>query len=431
MSFEDTFCPSPWFHMRITSSGKYEYCRWARQSKNPNVATANIADCSVTEYFQHSLAPLRQDLLNGTPLDSCSKCYTMEAHGKVSGRERQLLKTGVQPVFFFKSLASSPWAPAFDYSNTHNGHTLEHVQDWQIDLGNFCNSACVFCSPISSSKLATEFKKLEIISDVPAPSWTNNPDLVDKLCDDILASKKLQYLHFIGGETIVTPAFRQILTNLVASGRAKEIIIGFTTNLTVWDREIIELLEQFGQINVGVSIETFTPLNDYVRWPSNIDEIKQTLTRWRELCQRNRWLIQLRITPTCLTIHELTTVLDYAWEHQVPIESCDFLTEPEYLKINVLPLAYRMPIVDNLKAWINKCNVQSSRRIVNSRHTEMLHEFLIQEAIGYVRYLEEASDNSAELSNLTEFLKLLEQSRKNSILDHIPQYEKLFRASGY
>lgn len=238
-------------------------------------------------------------------------------------------------------------------------------------------------------------------------------------------------MHFIGGETIITPAFNQILTNIVNSGRAGEITVGFTTNLTVWDQEVIKLLENFKQVNVGVSIESFTPLNDYVRWPSNISEVKQTLTRWQELCQNNRWLVQLRITPTCLTMHEITTVLDYSWEHQIPIESCDFLTEPEFFKINVLPVAYREPIIKSLQTWLDKRNGQLSSRIVNSRHTETLHEFLLQEATGYIQYLKEASDNSSELPNLVEFLKLLEKSRNNSVLDYIPQYEKLFRDSGY
>ena len=50
----------------------------------------------------------------------------------------------------------------FDYSQTNQGHTLRTVTDWQIDLGNYCNGRCVFCSPSSSSSLATEFKKIEI-----------------------------------------------------------------------------------------------------------------------------------------------------------------------------------------------------------------------------------------------------------------------------
>lgn len=431
MDFEKTFCPSPWFHMRITSSGKYGYCRWSKSSHSTNIASASIRDCSVTEYFQDLLSPIRQELLNGAQLDACSRCHNMESHGKVSGRERQLLKVSVQTERFSKRLASSPWIPIFDYSNSHSGHTLEHVQDWQIDLGNFCNSACVFCSPKSSSKLATEFKKLGIVSDVPEPAWTNDVELVDNLCASLLASKRLQYLHFIGGETIITPAFRRILNNIVDSGRSKEITIGFTTNLTVWDSEIGNLLEQFKQVNVGVSVETFSSVNNYVRWPSDIVEIKQTLSRWQELCQRNGWLIQIRITPTCLSIHEITTILDYAWQHQIPIESCDFLTEPEFLKINVLPAAYREPIIKNLQAWVDEHNVQSSSRVVNSRHTDTLHEFLLQEANGYIRYLKESTDNSSELPNLVEFLKLLEQSRNNSIINYIPQYEKLFRDSGY
>ena len=51
--------------------------------------------------------------------------------------------------------------------------------------------------------------------------------------------------------------------------------------------------------------------------------------------------MQLRITPTCLSVHELHTVYDYAWQNMIAVESCNFLYRPEYLRIGVLPEAQR------------------------------------------------------------------------------------------
>ena len=110
MTFKDSFCPSPWFHMRINNTGHYEYCRWA-SIKTVGSSTPNICDTTPAEFFHQNLIPIRQQLLNGERPTGCAECYQMEEHGKISGRQKQLLKIGVQLPHFEKMLASSSWLP--------------------------------------------------------------------------------------------------------------------------------------------------------------------------------------------------------------------------------------------------------------------------------------------------------------------------------
>ena len=105
MAFESSFCPSPWFHMRINNVGDYEYCRWANfEHRDTNI---NIQDCTPTQYFQQHMSSIRQQMLNGDVVPGCQECAQMEQHGKISGRQRQLLKIGVRTEQFDKTLASS------------------------------------------------------------------------------------------------------------------------------------------------------------------------------------------------------------------------------------------------------------------------------------------------------------------------------------
>jgi sulfatase maturation enzyme AslB (radical SAM superfamily) len=148
-------------------------------------------------------------------------------------------------------------------------------QDWQIDLGNFCNSACIFCGPNNSSRLAAEYKKLGLITKLPKKNWADNPEMLERFIEILDGTKNIAYLHFLGGETIITPAFKKILKKLIERGLNKTASIGLTTNLTVWEPEIIELLTQFKEINLGMSIECLHhEINDYLRWPSKINECK-------------------------------------------------------------------------------------------------------------------------------------------------------------
>lgn len=419
--------------MRITNSGTYEPCRWM----NKNVKTRvnfdrNIKTLSPLKYFQANMAKLRTELLQGHVPDMCSDCHVMEAHGKPSGRQRQLLKVGVLGEHFEKSLASSPMRTTFDHSNQNQGVTDRTVTDWQIDLGNYCNGACVFCGPESSSTLATEFYQLGLIDTMPPRSWCDDPDLLDQFIADLTASPDLQYLHFLGGETVITPGFQKILSALIAADLSQQITIGFTTNLTVWSDTVVELLTQFQQVNLGMSVETLTAVNDYVRYPSRQARTQQLLDQWRDLAERHAWLIQLRITPTCLTMHDLTTVYDYAWQHNLAVESCSFFDRPEFLRISVLPAQQRQIAIHRLQQWIeshvaNPC----SHQIINTRDPNLARQQIAQDARSYLHYLESAPDESHRLPDLVTYLKRLEAGRGNSILTYLPQYEDLFRSAGY
>jgi len=419
--------------MRITNSGTYEPCRWMSKGGQSRVNfDRNISKLSPLQYFQTHMAGLRTELLQGRAPAMCSDCHVMEAHNKPSGRQRQLLKVGVLEEHFEKSLASSPLYKDFDYSNSNQGLTDRTVTDWQIDLGNYCNGGCVFCNPESSSTLATEFKQLGLIDAMPPRAWCDDTDLLDKFIGDLTGNTNLQYLHFLGGETLITPAFKKILSALVLAGLSQKVTIGFTTNLTVWSDEVAELLTQFQQVNLGMSIETLTLVNDYVRYPSEQEKTQYLLDKWVELAKQHNWLSQLRITPSCLTIHDLVTVYDYAWINNLSVESCNFINEPQCFRISVLPRPQRQIAIDKLQQWIDThSSEQCSDQIINTRNPNLARQQIIQDAESYLNYLRSADDESQRLPDLVAYLKLLESRRGNSILDYLPQYEELFRSAGY
>ena len=237
--------------MRITNDGSYKFCRWA--SAESVDTDENIQSTDPIQWFQKNLSELRQGLLLGQEQPGCSDCRKMESHGKVSGRQRQLLKVGVKLETFTSSMKSSKWLPIFS-SSQKDGTTDQYPQDWQIDLGNYCNSACLFCDPYSSSRIAAEQKKLGLIQQLPPRAWCDDPLLLDKFLTTLKSSPKLSYLHFIGGETLITPAFKKILSALIASGLHRQVSIGFTVNLTVWDQSIVDMLSQFKEVNLGMSV---------------------------------------------------------------------------------------------------------------------------------------------------------------------------------
>ena len=323
-------------------------------------------------------------------------------------------------------MLSSPWIKEF------NKTVIQQTpQDWQIDLGNFCNSACIFCDPASSSRLATEFKSIGIIDQVPRASWCEDSVKFNTFLDALRSSADIKYLHFIGGETLITPAFKRILETLIEKNLHKTNTIGFTTNLTVWDQNIVDLLIQFEQVNLGLSIECIHPLNDYVRYGSDIDQTVKIMEQWIAVATESNWLMQLRITPTIFTIWHLDTVYEYAYQHNISVESCNFLNDPAFMRPSVLPLAVRPQVIAKLTAWINKYISTATEQIINTRHPDVARQQIIQDAGSYVDYLQNQPDESFRLTALVDYIKLLEANRNNGILRYLPEYEELLRSAGY
>ena len=347
-----TFCSSPWFHMRILQTGQLQYCRWQEDKKNS--FHSSLTQDDFLTFFQKEMSSIRLKMLQGETVTACNHCHQMEQHNKVSGRERQLLKVGIQKENF----------------------------------------------------------------------------AVDRFVELLSKSKKIAYLHFLGGETLITPGFKKILVQLIKQGLHKTTSIGFTTNLTVWDQEIVDLLAQYKEVNLGMSIECFHPINDYLRWPSNIESVKTITEKWIATAKAHKWLMQFRTTPTVFSIAHLKTIYEYAYTNNIGVESCNFLHKPEFMRMSILPADIRKKISDELQDWINT-KQRSNNRIINTRHPDLTNDSILQDASSYVDYLNNSPDETSSWPALVSYLKKLENSRGNSILDYAPEYEKLLRSSGY
>lgn len=425
---EKYFCGSPWIHMRIEHNGDYRFCRWGSNSLDEKY---NIKNTSPIDYFQKHMSSIRSKLLAGEKIKECSSCHVMELHGKISGRQKQLLKIGVMEKNFSKSLLSSPILDAIKSSYENQGVTGLLPVDWQIDLGNYCNSACVMCDPRHSSRLAKEWQELGFIEKYDSWNWTQQEELIEKFIDCLTKIKNLQYLHFLGGETLIVPAFKKLLEALVNAKISDNVVIGFTTNLTVWPEDVIDLLKKFKNVHVGLSIETLNTVNDYIRWPSKIDKVKATLKKFVDMSEKKEWFTSLRITPSLFTVMYLDDIYRFALENNVGVESCNFLNEPSYLKIDMLPLELRKVAITKLSNVSEKIVKKSEKPVINIRRKDTVVETIKTDIESVISYLNNVPVDTSQYNNLITFLKTLEKKRNNKITDHAKEYGKFLTSIGY
>ena len=435
---KNTFCSSPWFHIRINSAGDYIPCRWYHTFDSKN----NISNMTLKEYVNSStMRDMRNSMLTGQVPELCKFCHYDESYGKVSGRQRQLLKSAISIDNFEKSICASPHYSLFEHSLNNNGHTDYLPTDLQIDLGTTCNGACIMCSPKYSSKLAADYVKLNqinpgLFAEFPSvKNWADDPALIERFVNDISEIKNLKYIHFIGGETLYLKSFYTICNKLIDLDLAKNISIGTTTNCSIYSNELEHIIKNFKHVHLGLSVESIHSINDYVRWPAEIDAVVSNLEKFIALREQTGIHLSLRITPNVFTVFHLDTIFEFMIKHQITAESCDILREPTCLKIELLPKELAKIILTKINTIISKYQLMKSDQVIINRRSDSLVSPVISDVIfEYQRLLEtyQAPINvEEERHNLVKFVKAFESLRNNTILSYLPEYEEFLRRYGY
>jgi len=429
---KDSFCSSPWFHIRLTYDGSYDVCRW---SKN-GATDFNIRTTSLMQFYNSdAMRQLRLDMLAGNRPAVCEPCYYQDTFGKLSGRVRQLNKSAINLAEFPLTFRSSPHLPVFEYSNNMQGASNHFPTDLQIDLGNTCNSACIMCDPTASSRLVADYKKLSKLDSGlfaeprPYQSWTEDSATVNRFVAELKSFPYIRYIHFLGGETLYNQAFYDICEHLDGT----DLIVGTTTNGTIYDQQIEQLIPRFKEFHLGISIESVSTLNDYIRYPGPTDQILANILKFVELREQHPGLkLELRITPNLFTISELDQVFEFMIEHDIIAESCNILHQPRCLRMELMPDDIRQETVAKLQAVVDRVGKYEPQ--VNTRREDLSQQIIAQLATEYLEFVKTytpPADAKESLTELVSFLKSFESIRNNTILDYAPRYKHFLRSIGY
>jgi MoaA/NifB/PqqE/SkfB family radical SAM enzyme len=423
--------------VRLTYDGSFESCRWAKSPQRTN----KFPNTTLLEYYNsNQLKAIRQDLLQGRSLEMCSNCHYEESFNKINGRLRQLNKSAIDVDNFDLTLRSSPHYENFLYSYENQGLANLSPVDLQIELGNICNSACIMCTPEASSKLASDYVKLNeknptlFAQPSQYTAWNRDPKNLQQFIDELVNIPNLRYIHFLGGETLYEESFYTICEHLIEKNIAKNIIIGTTTNGTIYNTRIEKFIQNFKQFHLGISIESVSELNDYIRWPSQIQNVLENVDSFLQLRKSNPGLyISLRITPNIFTISQIDQLFLYMIENQVIAESCNILSEPECLRMELLPDDLRAVVKDKLSNLIEKYNLYKEN-VINVRRSDQISQVTANTVVDYYKFIcdYEQPHNIEKLRyDLVSFIKTFESIRNNSILHYVPSYEKFLRHYGY
>jgi hypothetical protein len=378
-------------------------------------------------------AGIKEQQLNGQWPDACWRCKSEEDHGGTSERVKGFLS------YIENRLR-----------NFVEKQTLTEFE-LRVKFSNFCNLACRSCAETESSTWAkitntpvSEHYEVDISSS-PA-HW----ELITKTIQEKLPEVEHFYVHFMGGESLVQPGMKKLLSWMIDQGIASRVHLRVTTALTVRPgSDLLSKMSQFRNVDINLSIDSTGTNYQYVRWPAKFEKIENNLATLMshqtilsivsgKQTYTPRWSCLITPVFSLNNIMYLDQFMDYwcAWfdqqHYSFPIHPINLIERTSHLDIEALPRQYRVQIIQYLQTCLGHNifkqypdRTQLLYNFIDSTINELLTRDESQEQwlkfLSHTAYFDKKTEQSFAIHNerMYNILTVEDQTRFQDFVDQI------------
>jgi MoaA/NifB/PqqE/SkfB family radical SAM enzyme len=407
-----TFCVLPWIHAATLTNGNVQLCCVSGGGSGVNLNEQTLADYWNSEYVRDA----RRRMLKGKEVEACKRCYREEAHGLKSHRI-------VENEAWQRKLGPNAIQQLIDKTSS-NGSVDAELQYVDLRLGNTCNLRCIMCSPRESSRwlstarrLSELFQREELRKEWEFKSkmgagrfeWYRNPAFWANL-QTILPHVKEVILA--GGEPFLIEEQFEFVKACCEMGEAYHVRLRYHTNGTVFPKDMSRYWEQFERVHFMISIDGIGEVANYVRYPSNWEEIETNIRQFD--CLPENTITSFNFTTSALNIYHLPEVLDWSDRSGLRKRKCfkdlqeyvhpSLVHYPAYLSIRVLPRDYKQLVTDRIRKYMERrLKGQTVDRL------KAILEFMNSE------------DHSKRMPDLVDYTKMLDTINESDVIKTFPE----------
>jgi MoaA/NifB/PqqE/SkfB family radical SAM enzyme len=351
----ESFCALAWMHIAAAPNGDIRPCCISTDTINKLDGTPfNLGYDSLKDILNSdSYKDLRNNMIEGNPIQGCKSCYTSEKNSNLSYRKHYNIK----------------WAKLLNTKITNKIEIPETVEYFDLRFGNLCNLKCKSCSPENSTQYEKElielkendsniesFIRIEPISNIN--DWYNTDMFFKNIESQI---ENIQELYITGGEPSIIEKNYEILEYIIKQNKAKDISLKLNSNMTNVQDRFLNIISQFKQVSFYASIDGFGSIQEYIRYPSNWEQIDKN---FKKLISERRPNVSICVTPVIQNVNlgYITELFDYlenfnkeynqSLVHILPI----ILYGPEQLDLSYLPLEYKTQCWNKIQEWMTNNN---------------------------------------------------------------------------
>ena len=246
---------------------------------------------------------IRKNILANKKDPGCERCWQTEDNGADSYR-----------TIWNNTLASGFYRDVMVESVDTAGYINDpYVTFLDFTMGNKCNLICRMCN-IDNANLWENESKLLYGDDFNAP--TKNVSVDDRfLSDDFFKDNfmHLKQVNFLGGEPLIIKEHTDFLKQCIKHNIAKNMILFYTTNLTVLKDELYDLWSQFKHTYLGVSVDGYDEVDDYIRYPSKWEKLEKNIKKVSEWKKELNMDLQIHATFQALNILNYDRLLEWVF----------------------------------------------------------------------------------------------------------------------
>ena len=426
--YSKTFCPYPWIHVMTQPTGTVSWCCVARDNfKNDDgsMVDLNKGDRIESVWNNDHMRKIRKQMIEGEAVNGCNHCYDLEDMGFPSYRTNYIRD------WFEYSGRGEEIHNIIEKSINNDYYVEEAPMYLDFRLGNMCNLKCRMCQPQNSSQINKEYVKIEQADPESAQfikdnftwgqfaenitPWQDDPEFLRQVEEWLPGVNKL---YFTGGEPTIIERVYWIMEKCVEMDIAKDIELVFNSNMTNIQKRFIDLVEQFKNVLMCISVDAYGHENEYIRGASHWSQVEKNL---RKYCASD--VIGTVLFSPVIQIYNILTItklldfceeleLEYGREVFVTFLICDY---PTSLDFRNCPDNVRAVAVERLEAWL-----EQSKVLVNRPEN-------VQSIQATIKALKENRKENwrQELMTFHKYTDLLDKTRSESMQEALPELWKL------
>ena len=219
-------------------------------------------------------------------------------------------------------------------------------------MGDKCQLRCIHCSPAYSRSILKDYEKLgwdenykarrKVKFDVDTKNATHNHWAQIKS----LVTDKIVVIRVTGGEPSINPQFVDFLKYCVENNYSQHIDIFIATNLVTMKQDYLDLLKQFRQTTLAVSLDGHGALEEYIRWPTNWDRKCKNLDYVKK-----HFKITINTTVNSLNVLRINEIIEWVEQNEI-LHNLEILQYPNNLQARHLPKELKLQTKNLLMKYI-------------------------------------------------------------------------------
>jgi|TARA_Y100000310_G_scaffold24790_1_gene23786 sulfatase maturation enzyme AslB (radical SAM superfamily) len=355
---------------------------------------------------------IRKNILANKQDPGCIRCWQTEDNGAESYR-----------TIWNNTLASGFYKDIMLESVNSDGYIDDpYVTFLDFTLGNKCNLICRMCNVDNSHIWEKESKLLYPNQELNIPESTVSVN-EDFLSDEFFATNltHLKQVNFLGGEPLIIQEHIDFLKQCIKFDISQNIVLFYTTNLTTVKDELFDLWEEFRHIYLGVSIDGYKEVDDYIRYPSKWAKLEKNIkkvSKWKKDLSMD---LQIHATFQALNVLNYDKLLEWVYSlgdlgfWRIPF--ANWVTYPSWYDCRILPDDLKDIAVERVNKFLD-----SKKDVKWDVGEEQWLGILKSNLVTLKDELPETEQYDA-IARFKIYTKKLDMNRKQHISNYIPELE--------